>query len=180
MASFDSVDWEKLFVPDTPLLEIFLRGSVVYLGLFVMLRLILKRQAGNVTMSDMLVMVLLADASQNAMADDYKSLPDGLFLAGTLIFWNFALEWLGFRFPRFGVFLHPKPLPLIVEGRLIRPNLEKELITEDELKSHMREQGIEHFSDVKRASLEGDGRISFIQKEPQQHPGQANQGQEMI
>src|SRR5688572_25946632 len=92
MEWFTSVDWNKIFIPDTPLLEIFVRGSIMYLALFFVLRFVLKRQAGSVGITDLLVVVLMADAAQNAMADDYKSLPDGLALIGTLVFWNYTLE----------------------------------------------------------------------------------------
>lgn len=63
------------FMPDGPVLEIIVRGTVTYLALFTLLRIILRREAGNLGITDMLVIVLLADASQNAMAGGYNSLP---------------------------------------------------------------------------------------------------------
>nr|MBP7571903.1 DUF421 domain-containing protein [Acidobacteriota bacterium] len=72
------VDWGRVFAFDTPWLEIVVRGTAIYLGLFLLLRLVLKRQAGTVGITDLLVIVLIADAAQNAMADDYRSVPDGL------------------------------------------------------------------------------------------------------
>src|SRR3954454_18742921 len=92
--SFLSIDWGQIFQPDTSPLEIFLRGSIVYLALFSMLRFVLRREAGTVGMSDLLVLVLIADAAQNAMAGNYNSLPDGLLLVATIIFWSFAINWL--------------------------------------------------------------------------------------
>lgn len=88
---FDAVDWRSVFVPKTPLLEIVVRGTVVYLILFAMLRFG-KRQTGSLSVTDLLVLVLIADASQNAMAGDYKSVPDGILLVATIIFWSFALD----------------------------------------------------------------------------------------
>jgi hypothetical protein len=58
----------------------------------------LKREAGGVGITDMLVIVLLADAAQNAMAGEYKSISDGLVLVSTIIFWSYALDWLGYRY----------------------------------------------------------------------------------
>lgn len=162
MEWFNAVDWQGIFTLDTPLLEIFIRGTIVYWVLFLLLRFVLKRQAGSIGLSDLLVIVLIADASQNAMADDYKSLPDGIALVCTLVFWNYIIEWLGYNFERFEKFLHPNPLPLIQNGRIIKKHMAQELITRDELMTHLRQEGVEKISEVKKACLEGDGKISIV------------------
>lgn len=158
------VEWAKMLIPDTPLLEIFLRGSIVYLALFFLLRVVLKRESGTLGITDLLVVVLIADAAQNAMADDYTSLPDGILLVATIIFWSHALNWLGYRFPRIQRLVHPDPLPLIRDGRMLRRNMRQELLTEDELRSQLRLQGAEDPAEVKVAHMEGDGRVSVIQR----------------
>ena len=66
----------------------------MYLALFIMLRIVLKRQAGTLGMTDLLLITLLADASQNAMAGEYNSLPDGVVLVATIILWNYIFDWL--------------------------------------------------------------------------------------
>jgi len=165
MEWFGPVDWYGMFAADTPLIEIFIRGSVIYLVLFCLLRFVLKRQVGSLGMSDILLISLLADAAQNGMADDYSSLPDGIALVATLIFWNYVLEWLGYRFPAVGRVLHAPPLPLIKNGRMIRKHMAMEFITEQELMSKLRQQGVEKISEVKKACLEGDGKISVVTKE---------------
>lgn len=167
---FDHVQWHDVFVPRAPLLEILVRGSVVYLALFLLLRLVLKRQSGVVGITDLLVIVLIADAAQNSMAGDYKSVPDGLILVATIVFWSYALDWLGYRFPRLGRYVYPPPLDLVRNGKVLRQNLRKELISIEELKSQLREQGIEDVGDVKSARMEGDGRISVVKKDEEQHP----------
>src|SRR3954454_12988378 len=157
-----SIDWAQVFQPDTSPIEIFVRGSIVYLALFSMLRFMLRREAGTVGMTDLLVLVLIADASQNAMAGNYNSLPDGLLLVATIIFWSFAINWLGYHVSIIGKFVHPPPLNLVRDGKLQRRNMRRELITEEELMSQMRQQGIEDISLVKVACMEGDGQISII------------------
>ena len=159
------VDWANTFRLETPLLEIVLRGSLVYLGLFVMLRVVLKREAGTVGITDLLVIVLLADAAQNALADDYTSIPDGLLLVATILFWSFALDWLGYRSPRLRRFVRPEPLPLVRDGRLLRGNMRKELITEEELLGAIRLQGVDDLAEVRAAYMEADGRISVVTDE---------------
>jgi uncharacterized membrane protein YcaP (DUF421 family) len=156
------VDWDRILVPTTPLLEIVLRGSLVYLALFGLLRLVLKREAGGLGVADLLVVVLLADASQNALVDDYASIPDGLLLVATLVFWSHALNWLGYRFPGAERVLRPDPLPLVRDGRLLRRNLRKELLTEGELMTQLRLQGVDRLAEVKQACMEADGRISVV------------------
>lgn len=157
-----AIDWQSVFVPSQPLGEIVLRGSLVYLSLFALIRVVLKRETGTVGTADLLMIVLIADAAQNGMATDYKSVTEGVVLVATIIFWNYSLDWLGHRFPRVGRLLHPPPLELVRDGRMNRRNMRRELITEDELMSHLRQQGVEELSEVKRCYIEGDGRISVI------------------
>lgn len=167
--SLFAVDWAQIFKPDTSPLEIFVRGSIVYLALFSLLRFVLRREAGTVGMSDLLVVVLIADAAQNAMAGNYNSVPDGILLVATIVFWSFALEWLGYHVPWIGRIVHPPPLPLVRDGRLLRQNMRRELITEEELMSQLRQQGVEDLAMVRTACMEGDGRISVIKRNGEEH-----------
>jgi hypothetical protein len=96
-----NIDWAKVFSPDTPILEIIVRGTVTYISLFMLLRVILRRESGgSIGITDMLVIVLLADASQNAMSGGYHSLSDGCSFSGS----NYWLE-LFFKLAFFSVAL---------------------------------------------------------------------------
>lgn len=165
------IDWRSIFIPSVPILETLLRGTLVYLALFILLRIILKRETGQLSVTDILVLVLIADAAQNAMANDYVSISDGVFLVATIIFWAYALDWLGYRFPFIQRFVHPPPLLLVKDGQLLRRNMRRELITEGELLAQLREQGVEGLAEVKEARMEGDGRISVITRSGRQHKG---------
>src|SRR5215208_1128450 len=158
------IDWKAVFVPTVSPLEIVLRGTFVYLLLFFVLR-VLRREAGALGISDLLVVVLIADAAQNAMSSEYKSVTEGAVLVGTIVAWDYSLDWLGYRFPAVQRLLRPAPLPLIKEGRVLRQNLRKEMITMEELMGQLREQGVESVGEVKRCCLEGDGQISVIKYE---------------
>ncbi len=162
-------DWSSILVPDTPLLEIFIRGSAVYLFLFFTLRLILKRESAGLGISDLLVVVLLADAVQNGMADDYRSVPDALLLAATIIGWDWLLSYVAFRFPRARSLIRPRPILLIDHGQIIAKNVQRELLTHEEILGRLREQGIERIDDVKQAWMESDGMITAI---PEARAGQ--------
>lgn len=156
------VQWDKIFKPQTPILEIIARGTAVYLVLFLLLRVVLKREAGTIGITDLLVIVLLADAAQNAMAGGYSAVPDGLLLVGVIVFWAYAIDWLGKHVKRLRPLLHPAALPLIRDGRMLRRNMAHELLTEEELMSAIRLEGLESLAQVKAAYMEGDGRISVI------------------
>ncbi len=168
------VDWNAMFRPTVSLLEIFLRGTLIYLFLFFLLR-ILRRQAGALKISDLLVIVLIADAAQNAMASEYKSITEGALLVATIVFWDYFLDWLGYRFPAMERLLQPAAVPLIKNGRMLKRNMRQEMITTDELLGQLREQGVERVEDVKQCCLEGDGHISVIKMDGKQSTKKSKQ-----
>ncbi|SMB94970.1 DUF421 domain-containing protein [Deinococcus hopiensis] len=156
------IDWHALITPQVALPEIVLRGTLMYLALFLILRLVLKRESSGLGVTDLLVVVLIADAAQNALAADYRSVPEGILLVLTIIFWSWFLNWLGYHVPLFERLVHPPPLPLVRGGTLLRRNMRQELITETELLSLLREQGVDDLAEVQVACMEGDGSISVI------------------
>jgi uncharacterized membrane protein YcaP (DUF421 family) len=158
------IDLSKILAPDTPVLEIVIRGTIVYLALFLLLRVTGKRQTGGVGVSDLLVIVLIADAAQNAMAGPYTSISDGIVLVATIIFWAYALDWLGYHVPFIERIVHPMPLLLIENGRTLPRNLRSELLTHEELMSELRAQGVETIEAVSRAYLEGNGHLTVIKQ----------------
>ena len=157
-------DIGKAFIPDVSLFEMVVRGVVVYLAIFVLLRVVLRGRLGTMTVADLLVLVIIADAAQNAMAANYTSITDGIVLVATIIGMSFVFDWLGYHYSFMGRWVHPQRKPLVVNGRVIRRTLAEELMTEDELLSQLRLQGAEHVSDVKAAYLEGNGEISVIRR----------------
>ena len=170
MDAWFAVNWYELFVPSNSILELFIRGSIVYLLLFFVLRFIPTRQLGMLGITDLLVVVLFAEAAQNAMATTYTSITEGVALVGTVIFWSYIINWLGYKFPPLQKFLNPPPLLLVKNGRLIERNLAKELVTEEEIMSQLRQQGIELLKDVKIAYMEADGGISVIPHSDKKNP----------
>ena len=160
-------DLGAIFRPDTPVLEIVLRGTMTYWVLFALLRLTMNRSSSTVGMTDLLVIVLIADAAQNAMAADYSSWTDGMLLVGTIVAWAYALDWLAYRYPEtVGRLVHPKPRELVRDGRLNRRNLARELISDDELMTQLRLQGVQDLSEVKVAAMEGNGQVSVVKRDP--------------
>ena len=152
----------ELFQVHVPVPELMLRGTLVYWLLFCIFRFVLRRDVGAVGIADILLLVLVADAAQNAMSGGYDTFAEGAILVLTIVGWNWLLDVLSYRFAAVRRFATPARLTLIRNGVLQRRNLRREFITLEELHEKLREQGIEKVSDVKAAFLEGDGQISVI------------------
>ena len=159
-----TVDWAGLFGLSVPPLELIVRGSAMYLFLFLMFRVVVRRRIGAVGMADILVLVIVADAAQNAMAGEYKSVTDGAILVGTILAWDMLIDWANWRFPALRGWLEAPPLLLVRNGRVIHRNLRHEFVTEDELESKLRQQGVKDVSEVAEARMESDGEVSVIKK----------------
>lgn len=159
-----NLDWGELFGLSVSPLELIIRGSAMYLFLFLLFRVVIRRRIGSVGMADILVLVIIADAAQNAMSGEYKSVTDGAILVATILGWNVLIDWLNFRFPALRPWLEAPPLLLIRDGQLLRRNLRHEFVTEDELKSKLRERGVKEYSEVAQAYMESDGSVSVLKK----------------
>src|SRR5689334_4844537 len=158
------MDWSKIFGLSVPLAELLVRGTVMFLFLYVLFRVVIKRRVGALGMGDLLVLVIIADAAQNGMAGEYTSVTDAIVLVSTIVAWNHLFDWLGFRFPWLEKWLQPGPLLLVDRGRILWRNMRLELISEAELRAKLREHGIEHLSEVHKASIEPDGQVTVISR----------------
>lgn len=155
------IDWQSVFVPTESILEIVIRGSIMYIAMFLLLR-VFRRQAGTIGIADLLVVVVIADAAQNGMAGDSKSVTEAIILIGTIVIWDWLFDWAGFRSSLIGRLITPEPLLLVQDGKLVRMNLVKELITENELMAQLRLQGHESLDDIRKCYLESNGRFSVL------------------
>jgi uncharacterized membrane protein YcaP (DUF421 family) len=167
------MDWGRLFSLQTPPLEIIIRGSVMYLALFLMLRFLLKRESGTTGVTDLLVIVLIADAAQNGMAGQYTTITDGVVLVAVIIGWSFLLDFVAYHVPLAARIIRPRPLPLIRDGRVLNRNLRRELLTEAELRGLLREQGVDSLAQVREARMESDGQISVTTRSSNRRGGVA-------
>jgi uncharacterized membrane protein YcaP (DUF421 family) len=155
-------DLGALFEVTVHPLELVLRGTVMYWLLFLLFRFVLRRDIGAIGIADMLLLVLLADAAQNAMSGGYESVTDGVILVATIAGWNWLLDMAAFRIPGLRRLVEPKALPLVQNGKLLRRHLRREMISVEELMAVLRQHGIEKLEQVKAAIMEGDGEISVI------------------
>lgn len=146
-------------------LELMLRGSLMYWFLFVVLRFVLRRDVGSLGISDFLFVVILGDAAQSGMIGDATSATDAMVLLATLVFWSYMLDLMSFRFPLAQRFTSAPRLCLVRDGKLMRRNMRRELITDEELHAKIRQEGVEDIAAVKRMYLEADSEMSLIRND---------------
>jgi uncharacterized membrane protein YcaP (DUF421 family) len=156
------IQWAAMFTPQHSFVELFIRGTLTYLGLFIIMRVTMRRELGSLSVADLLPIVLIAEALQNAMVPDVKSITEGLFVVLVLVFWNFVLDWMAFTFPLFERLVNPAPLLLVDRGKIVHRNMRREMITEKELMKQLRKEGVEDLKKVKTAHIEADGQISVV------------------
>jgi uncharacterized membrane protein YcaP (DUF421 family) len=161
------IDWAEVFGLGLSPLELFARGTAMYWFLFFIFRFVVRRDVGSVGVADILILVIVADAAQNAMSGEYNSVADGFVLVGTLIFWNVLLDRLSFHYRWFRLFATAPPLCIVRDGQLLRRNMRKEYITDEELWTQLREQGIASLDEVKAVYVEMDGKFSVIKAKPE-------------
>ena len=154
-----------MFAVAIPVWEILIRTVVVYLVIFAGLRLMGKREMGQMTVLDLVAILLVANAVQNAMVGPDVSLAGGVIAGLTLLAVNAGLSALRLRGGLWGRLLEGTPTVLVEDGEFIPPHLRKEGLERSEVEMAMREHGIASVRDVKLTVLETDGSISIVPRD---------------
>lgn len=139
-----------------------MRSIVVYVFIVLAIRLFGKREVAQLSIADLVFILLIANAVQSAMVGQNTTLTGGLVAAASLFTINYLFGVLLFKSKRLASFFQGHPLMLIYEGKEIEHNLNKVRISHDELEQVVREHGVEKISDVNLAVLEMDGNISVL------------------
>ncbi len=147
------------------LLEIILRTSFIYIFVLFGIRLTGKREVGQLTPFDLVLLLLIANAVQNAMTGPDTSLMGGIVSAGTLLALNFIVNSLAWRSGKARRWIEGTPTLLVHDGKVLERNLFKEKLSSEELYQSFREHGISNIEEVSLAVLEIDGSISVLKKE---------------
>ena len=166
-------NWEAMFRLHTPVAEIFLRGTIMFLALYVMVRVTGKREAGAHSLTDLLVVVLVAQAASQGMAGEAGGITDSVLLIATILAWSVALDAIAYRWPALAPVLKSRATPLIKDGVVNKRALRREFMQHDELMAELRLHGVTDVEDVARAYLEANGMVSVIRKddkEPDEPP----------
>lgn len=153
-----------------PWWELVVRSAAIYLALLVVLRLFGKREVGQFTLFDLVLILLIANAVQPAMTGTDTSLTGGLIIIVTLIAVNRAIAVLRGRVPAVNRLLEPSPTVLARDGAWVREALAHEDVTVDDAEMALREHGIASVDEVKLAVLEPDGSISVVPRDGAKAP----------
>lgn len=145
-----------------PFLDIALRSLAVYAFMLVAIRLTGKKELSQLNTTDVVLILLISNAVQNAMVGSDSSLLGGLCAAAVLFLLNFILKKFMFKNKKLRDLILQKPEILIHNGNLDFAKLSSLDITNEELREAMREHGVDRYKDVKLAILEADGNISII------------------
>jgi uncharacterized membrane protein YcaP (DUF421 family) len=154
-----------MWIFDWTLLEIVFRTVIIYILVLAGLRLTGKREVGQMTPLDLVLVLLIANAVQNAMTGPDNSLTGGLVAALTLLAINTLLTRLIWRNRKLRRWVEGSPTLLVHRGTIVKENLEKEKVTHEELHQAFREHGILSLSEVSLAVLEVDGSISVLKSD---------------
>lgn len=156
-----SILW-SVFISTIPLWEIAFRTFACYVGMLILLRLAGKREIGELTTFDVVVLLMVGNAVQNAMVGPDNSVTGGMVSAAVLILASYLTATVGLHSPIFERAVRGEPTLLVSRGEFVSRNLRREGIDPDEVLMAMREHGIDSLSQVKSAILEIDGSISIV------------------
>ena len=157
------MNWTFL-IPTTHVLELIFRSVAVYVFLVVALRLGGKRELGQLTSFDLVLLLILSNALQNSLNAGDNSLGGGLVSAVTLLVLNSLFARGTYRYPWLDRLLQGRPVIIVTEGQVHQRALEHERITLEELRSALRKQGILRIADAGRVVLEPDGTFTAVAK----------------
>lgn len=149
---------------ETPWYELILRGTLIYIFMFVIMRFWGKKHLGELTAFDFILLLFMSEAVQNSLVDDDKSIFGGMIVIATFLFWNVVVNKLTYRFRKLEKIIDGEPKILIKDGRIDETVLKKEQITQQELHEAIREQGVLEIGKVKQATIETNGHISVVQQ----------------
>jgi len=145
-------------------MDIVLRAIAIFFFLYVLMRVIGRRELSTLEPFDLILLVILGDAVQQGLTQDDYSLTGSLLAVGTIAILQLGTSFLNFHFPRLRPILNGEPIVVVQDGKPIDRNLQRERVTVEDLLSAARRQNIAKLDDVAWAVMETSGEITFIKK----------------
>jgi uncharacterized membrane protein YcaP (DUF421 family) len=145
-------------------MDLVLRAVAVFAFLFVLTRVIGKRELSSLQPFDLILLIILGDALQQGLTQDDYSITGALLVVGTIALLQVLVSWISYRFPRMRPVIEGEPVIVLQDGEPIERNLKRERLTVEEIAEEARNNQIAHLGDVRYAILETNGQISFIEK----------------
>ncbi len=156
-------------------MDIVIRATAMFFALYVLLRMLGKRELGQMTPFELVVIVAMGDLIQQGVTQDDFSLTGAVLAISTFALWATVLSWMSYLSPAAERALDGEPSILVQNGKLIEANLRRDRITRSELRSEMRLAGIARMQDVAWAILEPNGKISFIARDEEKKARQRDE-----
>jgi uncharacterized membrane protein YcaP (DUF421 family) len=157
-------------------MDIVLRATAMFAVVYLLLRLLGKRELGQMTPFELVTTVVMGDLIQQGITHNDFSLTGATLAICTFAFWGLVLGWAAYLFPRVRKVLEGEPRVIIQDGVLLAANLRRDRMTRDEVEAEMRLAGIAHIGEVAWAILETNGKISFIGRDPSREARQEDEG----
>jgi uncharacterized membrane protein YcaP (DUF421 family) len=145
-------------------MDIVLRGIVVFVFLYVLMRVIGRRELSSLEPFDLILLVVLGDSVQQGLTQDDYSMTGAILAIGTIAILQLVVSYANFRFPRLRPLLDGEPIVLVEHGKTIDKNMRRERVTMDDVLQAARQQSIASLGEVDWAVMETSGAISFIKK----------------
>ncbi|WP_324741706.1 DUF421 domain-containing protein [Tsuneonella sp. CC-YZS046] len=146
-------------------MDIVIRATILFAITFVLLRLLGKRELGQMAPFEVVMLVVIGDLIQQGVTHNDFSITGATLAIFTFAFWTVLLGWLAYAFPALRKLLEDEPRVIIRNGQLLKANLRRDRMTIEEVESEMRLAGIATVGEVDWAILEPNGKISFIGKQ---------------
>jgi uncharacterized membrane protein YcaP (DUF421 family) len=146
-------------------MDIVLRATAMFFALYLLVRVMGKRELAQLTPFELIVLVVLGDLIQQGVTHNDFSLTGAILAIATMGFWALAMSWATFLSPKVEKVLDGEPRVIVRDGEIVRENLNRDRLTHSEILSEMRLAGIAHLSDVAWAILEPKGKMSFIKRD---------------
>ncbi|WP_294338746.1 DUF421 domain-containing protein [uncultured Sphingomonas sp.] len=153
-------------------MDIVLRATAMFFIVYLLLRLLGKRELGQMAPFEVVTLVVMGDLIQQGITHNDYSLTGATLAICTFAFWGVVLGWVSYLFPRFRKALEGEPRVIVRDGQLLEGNLRRDRMSRDEVESEMRLAGIGRMDDVAWAILETNGKISFICRDSSRHARQ--------
>ena len=128
------------------------RGSVMYLAVLLLMRLMPRRAGGDLARMDLVFLLLIAEAATHALGD-YKTVTDALIVIATLMAWDYFINAISFRLPLIERLVSAPAVEIVRDGKMLRRNMRREYVTEEELMSYLRLEGLDDLTAVKSARV---------------------------
>lgn len=161
----DPNEWSEIFFPEASIGELIIRTLVIFVVLLVVFRLVGKKEINQAAMTDLLMVILIANLVQNSMVGKDSSVLGGLIASIALVAFWYVLNRVTAKSETATKVIEGSPTLMVVHGKMLEENMTKENLSREELFAALREEGIKSLADVRYAVMELDGKVSVIQQE---------------